>query len=108
MRSTGFAEVATFSRVNADCGCCPGILEQEAGSVKVSKLMLFEQLVPCFEALPLRRLALKKKEQECFPALHLSQIWAYGLKYLYCLGLVHPCKTELTSAFTPTETTVSK
>lgn len=32
-----------------------GTPEKEVGGVKVSELMLFEQLVPCFGALPLRR-----------------------------------------------------
>lgn len=36
-----------------------GILEQEAGGVKVSVLMLFEQLVPCSGALPLKRSTLE-------------------------------------------------
>lgn len=32
-----------------------GTPEKEVGGVKVSELMLFEQLVPCFGALLLRR-----------------------------------------------------
>lgn len=61
-----------------------GIPEQEAGGVKVSELMLFEQLVPCFGALPLRRVTWEKKsnktttnkkKEEYFPSLHLSQMW---------------------------------
>lgn len=55
MGSIGVAKAVTLSRVNTDCGCCLRILEQEGGSVRVSEVMLFEQLVPNFGALPLRR-----------------------------------------------------
>lgn len=41
-----------------------GILEQEADGVKVPELMLFEQLVPCFGALLLRRVTWEKKSSK--------------------------------------------
>lgn len=91
------------------------ILEQEAGGVKVSELMLLEQLVPCFGALPLRRLTWEKTKQNhqqknSRNISHLCTCLKCGLgaKIPSCSGLVHSCKTDLTSAFTPTQTMVSK